>query len=193
MYSIPYLNQQYIRIDSPYALLGQKQAANVRTRARNIAKSTSDIDKSLAVRLEGEDKAGVIVDKANTMDKQRFDQLRSQQLGANAKVNAANTEILGKNRALAAGAFKGIHLVNANETMAQTTNLNNLITAASKNIPMKEYKQNQRVLFETYDNPKFKKAAEQVQIAQGEEGKKSYYDRWKENYDKTKLAGVAKE
>lgn len=193
MYSIPYLNQQYIRIDSPYALLGQKQAANVRTRARNIAKSTSDIDKSLAVRLEGEDKAGVIVDKANAMDKQRFDQLRSQQLGANAKVNAANTEILGKNRALAAGAFKGIHLVNANETMAQTTNLNNLITATSKNIPMKEYKQNQRVLFETYDNPKFKKAAEQVQIAQGEEGKKSYYDRWKENYDKTKLAGVAKE
>jgi len=136
---IPFMSQQHIRIDSPYGLLGQKQAGIMRTNANKVASSVADLDKSLGVRLEGENKANVIIDKANLMDVQRIDKLKAMQNDANYKFNAINTEIFGKNRQTLAKAAQSIHLINANQDLANNTALQNLIRANDKNRLARKY------------------------------------------------------
>jgi len=155
---IPFMSQQHIRIDSPYGLLGQKQAGIMRTNANKVASSVADLDKSLGVRLEGENKANVIIDKANLMDVQRIDKLKAMQNDANYKFNAINTEIFGKNRQTLAKAAQSIHLINANQDLANNTALQNLIRANDKNRLARKYNYLEGKFNALAEDPKIKTA-----------------------------------
>ena len=174
MYKIPYMSNQYVRVDSPYTLQGEKQAAIAENKASRVAKSTSDIDKSMAARFTGAGQASAIRDKANVADQQRSDQLKGVQLQMNNKVSELNTKTLGQNRALDAQAFSKIHLINANQDLANNAALNNLILANARNLPAKQYKQGQTALYNAYTNPEYTKATEEYTKLNTDEGQTSY-------------------
>ena len=71
--------------------------------------------------------------------------------------------------------------------MTQGTNLNNFILGEVRNIPLKEYKANQKAMYEAYSDPRFKQAQLNYQNAVGDEGKKQFYDQWNSTKD---LKGV---
>lgn len=183
---LPYVSQKHIRIDSPYTVLGNKQATATRTSASRMASSISDIDKSLGVMLEGENKANTILEKVNAMDVQRIDKLKSAQDEAAFKVNAMNTDILGKNRQTAAKAAQSIHLVNANQDLANNTAVNNLITALNRNIPNRRYNYYQEKLNTLTNDPAIKNATQAYKNILTDEGQAPYKTQWeklKENTD----------
>ena len=160
MYTLPYMPNTYIRMDKPYTLMGDKQAANLESKTARMAASTSDIDKGFGARLAGSTQGNAIRDKAQMADQQRLDQLRGQQTQMNSNVAKVNTDILGKNRGLASTAFKQIHLINANQSLAQNTALNNLVLAANRNLPVKEYKRNLGELYKFATDPNAKSVNE---------------------------------
>ncbi len=174
MYTVPYMPNQYMRIDSPYTLQGEKQAAALESKAAGVAGDVSDIDKSMAARLTGAAQASAIRDKAHMADQQRTDQMKAQQQQLNAKVAEANTKILGQNRALASQAFSKTHLINANEDLAQNAAFTNFVTAAARNLPAKQYKQNQTALYKAYTNPEYTGASEAYAKLNTDEGQAKY-------------------
>lgn len=178
MYHLPYMNQTYLRIDKPYELAGQKQAANVTDMGNRIANSTSDLNKGIGARFAGTAQANTINDKAQMADQQRIDQLQGQQLNSNAKVDAYNLQTLGKNRGLDASAFKGIQLINANQDLAQNTAVSNLIRSIASNIPVKAYNANQKVLYKAYSNPALQSLSDEYTKLNTQEGIKPYYDEY---------------
>ena len=179
LYNLPYMPHQYIRVDRPNALLADKNAAQLRSQARAVASATSDVDKAAAIQLEGATKANDLVTQGQTADLKRFDALRGAQMESNARVDEYNTGVLGKNRALTGEAFKNIHLVNANQRLAQNTALNNLILAAKQNQPVKDYKLNNKVMYEAMRNPKLKEAVDNYSYML-DEGANSYKAKFEE-------------
>jgi len=180
MYTIPYLPKTYIRVDTPYTLLGEKRAGELESKAKNIANSTSDIDKSLATRLTGVTQGNVVRDKAALADQQRIDQLRGVQLQSNVDIDQKNTNILAKNRALSADAFSKIHQINSNELLAQNAALNNLLLASAKNAPMRQYKRNQAELYNAITDKDYVAATNAYTKLVSEEGQNPF----KAEYDK---------
>ena len=118
MFTLPYMSSTYIRADRPHTLEADKQAAAVNSKTARMAASTADIDKGFGARLAGIAQGNAIKDKAQMADTQRLDQLRGQQLQMNANVSKYNTDILGKNRGLAANGFKQMFDINADKALA---------------------------------------------------------------------------
>jgi len=164
MYTLPYMQHTYMRADKPYSLQADKQAASFESKAARMAGSTADIDKGFGVRLSAQQQVSAMKDKANMADQQRVDQMRGQQLQSNVGINKFNTDVLGKNRALTSGAFSKIHLINANQHLAQNAALNNLVLAANKNIPVKEYKRNLAEMYKYATDPKMKEAYDEYNL-----------------------------
>lgn len=179
LYQLPYMQHQYIRVDRPNALLADKNAAQVKSQAKAIGSSVSDIDKAAAIQLEGMTKANDITTQGQTADLKRFDTLRGAQMESNAQVDEYNTGVLGKNRGLASDAFQKIHLVNANQRLAQNTALNNWLLANKQNQTVKDYKLNNKIMYEAMRNPKIKEAVDQYTYMQNE-GQNPYKAKYEE-------------
>lgn len=188
IYNIPYQSQQYLRTSSPYSLFAEKQAANVQSGANRLANSISDLNKSTGIQLQGNAKANEIIEKGNLQDQQRLDQFRAAQDQANARVNAANLDILGKNRAIASQADSRMHQLESNWNVTQGNNYQNYIRGVIGNLPMKEYRANQKAMYQAYSDPRFKQAQQDYQKVASEEGKKEFYDKWNKEKD---LANVS--
>jgi hypothetical protein len=178
LYQLPYMQHQYIRTDRPNTLLASKQAAQVRSQGKGVAGATSDLNLATAAQLQGEKQAQEIVSQGQTQDLNRFDKIRGMQLENNAQVDQYNTGVLGKNRGLVSEAFKNIHLTNANQAIAQNTNLNNYMLTTNKNIPIEQYKQNNRLMFEAMRNPEIKKAIDAYNYVDQTER-----SNWQKKYD----------
>jgi hypothetical protein len=125
LFQKPYEKHQYIRDASTNKLLAEKQAANIRSQARNIAKSSSDLDKGTAVQLQGITQGQDIIAKGQAADQAQSSAVRAAQMESDARVDITNTKTLGQNRELASEAFKNIHLVNVDQKIAQNTASNN--------------------------------------------------------------------
>ena len=161
MYTLPYMSNTYIRADRPHTLEADKQAAAINSKTARMAGSTADIDKGFGARLAGIAQGNILKDKAQMADTQRLDQLRGQQLQMNANTAKYNTEVLGKNRGLAANAFGKIHGINAGQSLAQNTALNNLLLANQKNDAMKKQRENQTGMYNILNDPKYKQLGEE--------------------------------
>lgn len=186
LYKLPYLNHQYIRIDKPYSLYGEQQASDISGKVNKMANSTSDLNKSFLVKLSGADQARSILDKANTMDQQRVDQLRSSQLESNYKIDDANTQTLGKNRALSANAFKNIQILNRDQRLAQSTAFNNFVLSEAHNIPIRQQRELRGELYNAYQDKNYLNAKKAYSDIVGNAGKNFYYNQW---LDKKKRLG----
>lgn len=161
MYTLPFMSNTYIRADRPHTLEADKQAAAINSKTARMAGSTADIDKGFGARLAGIAQGNILKDKAQMVDTQRLDQLRGQQLQMNANTAKYNTEVLGKNRGLAANAFGKIHGINANQSLAQNTALNNLLLANQKNDAMKKQREGQTGMYNILNDPKYKQLGEE--------------------------------
>ena len=137
---LPSAPQQYIRTSTPMSLQAEKQAADVRSQARRIGASTSDINKSIGVQLSGQSQASDIINKGQLSDIQTNEKLKAMQREADARTNAYNLEVQGRNQASVANAIKSLHLVDANKEIAQNNAKNNLIIGLEKNLKDKENK-----------------------------------------------------
>jgi hypothetical protein len=192
MYTLPYMQQTYIRADKPYSIQTDKQVAEFESKAGRIANATSDINKGMGVRLGAQTQVNAMRDKSNMADQQRTDQMKSQQTQANINVNKINTDILGKNRGLAAGAFKQTHLINANQDLSQNTALNNLVLAINKNIPVKEYKRNLGELYKYANDTKMKSAYDIYSKTNDDTNTEYGLAKYQVLYDKYKKDNVGK-
>jgi hypothetical protein len=210
---LPYMKHQYMRTDRPNALLAEKMAAGVRSRAGQTARASSDLDRATNIQLQGEAQSQNIVTQGQVEDQKRFDTIRGAQMESNARVDTANTKTLGQNRQLAGEAFKNIHLINSNQNVAQNTALNNYLLSANQNIPIEEHKRNQKLMYEAMKDPRIKQAvdsysqmqtegykpfeaqfkAEQARIGENEYPYKTfeespYYTRWQAQLKNAKTA-----
>lgn len=189
MYTIPYLPKTYVRVDTPYTLIGEKRAGELASQAKNIANSTSDIDKALATKLTGVVQGNAVLDKAVLTDQQRVDQLRGIQLQSNVDIDQKNTNILAKNRALSADAFSKIHQINSNELLAQNAALNNLMLASAKNAPMRQYKKNQTALYNAITDKDYVAATDaytKLNSTEGQAPLRANYDKAVKDFGLTK-------
>lgn len=173
LYSLPGISQTYLRIDKPSTLLANKQAANVSSQASRIARATSDLDKGRAIQLQGQAQASDIVAQGQQADLARIDKLRAAQLENKAQVDQYNTQVLAKNRALSAEAAKNLHLINANQILAQNAALANFIRSAEKNQGISEYKAAMDEYWKFANDPALKAQTEAYQKEAGPEGEKA--------------------
>jgi len=173
MYTMPTMSQNYMRIDKTNALEGEKQSAKILSQTKRIADSTSDIDKGNAIRLEGMSKSNDLTTKAQQFDLARTDKLRSLQLDNNAKINQFNMGVLGKNRAMAAEAFKNIHLINANQRNAQNAAFGNVTRAVEKNYNSNQLNKSLKDYNTLVNDPKLKLKGEEYAKLAGDEGRRA--------------------
>ena len=152
---LPFMPKQHIPISTPMSLAAEKQAGNIRTQARNIASSTSDINKSFGVLLAGEKQAADILGKGQAADIQTNEKLKAMQRESDFKTAAYNLEVLGKNKASVANAIKSINLVDANKEIAQNTARNNLLIGLEKNLRVKENRKRWEELVNLQNDPEY--------------------------------------
>ena len=179
-YTLPGMARQYIRVDAPMTAQGQVEAGNLMSQAGNISRTTSDIDKAMGARLSGAAQAAELRGKYSLMDRDRIDKLRAAQQETNAKVAAYNTEIAGKNRAIAADTARNLGLISANQALAQNTALNNFITSYATNLKRKEFKLGQKELFDAYNAPEYKSAVKAYKGALSDTEKNKFYKQWQD-------------
>lgn len=190
LYQLPYMPHQYLRVDKPYSLEANKQAAEVNSQGKRMAASTSDLNQGAAMRFQGLKQANDIITKGQGLDQERMDKIRGMQIESNAGVDSYNTQTLGKNRGLTGEAMQKIHLVNANQRNAQNTVTNNWLTAWDKNYGLNQYKQNMAKYFDMTNDPQLKSLSDEYTDFAGEKGQantKALYEANKANYDKTAL------
>ena len=160
MFTLPYMSSTYIRADRPHTLEADKQAAAVNSKTARMAASTADIDKGFGARLAGIAQGNAIKDKAQMADTQRLDQLRGQQLQMNANVSKYNTDILGKNRGLAANGFKQMFDINADKALADQKIRTVWGQAENKIAQMSKNDQYKKATFDILNDPKYKQLGE---------------------------------
>ena len=182
MYTIPYQQQQYIRATAPYSLLGEREAGKIQSQAGRIAAATSDINKSIGVQLSGVDKANEIRTKMGMSDQERLDKTRMEQDAANAKVSAANTQILWQNRANTSQAFKNIHLINSNETLQRTANKVAETKGDLAFLQKVRDEEGRMKMFNFYNDPKYRDLANQYNELKSDK----YIQDLKTNWEKNK-------
>lgn len=191
LYQLPYMPHTYLRVDRPNTLFADKQAASVRSSAGRLAGNVSDIDKANAIRLQGEGQAADIETKGQQADLQRFDQLRGQQTENRSKIDQYNTSVLGKNRGMAADAFSKIHLINANQILAQNTAANNFITAADRDFKVGQYKANMNKYWNMANDPKLKTQRDLYLKEAGEEGQAAARKQYDDFVELAKKSGAS--
>lgn len=185
LFQFPYMQHQYLRVDKPYSLAANKQAAEVNAQGKSIASSTSDLNQGNAIRLQALKQASGIIEKGQGLDWERLDKARNLQLENNASVDSYNTQTLGKNRGLTAEAMQKIHLTNANQHNAQNTATNNWLTAWDRNYGLNKYKQDMTKYFGLTKDPKLKSLSDEYTRFISDDGGKAEA---KALYEKNKLA-----
>ena len=137
--TLPTAKHEHLRTSTPMTLQAEKQAAQVRSQAQRIGSSTSDINRALGILLQGNKQANEVVEKGQAFDVQANAKLAEQQRASDARTNAYNLEVQGRNKASIANAIKSLHLVDSNKAIAQNATMNNLTTALEKNLARKDY------------------------------------------------------
>lgn len=171
--TLPTAKHEYLRTSTPMTLQAEKQAAQVRSQAQRIGSSTSDINRALGISLQGNKQANEIVEKGQAFDVQANAKLAEQQRASDARTNAYNLEVQGRNQAAIANAIKSVHLVDSNKAIAQNAAINNLITAWEKNLPRKDYLNTSDEIAQLSSNPEFKKLREEHSNLISEETQKA--------------------
>lgn len=178
LYQKPYEKHQYIRDARTNEPLARKGAAQVMSQAKRMAGATSDIDKANAIQLQGMSQGQEMVAKSQAADQAQSNAVRGAQMESNARVDTTNTRTLGANREMAAMAMKDIHLVNANQKVAQNTALNNWLLAFNQNREANQRKINQKLMYEAMSNPEIKKAVDRYRF-ELDEGSKPFEAQYK--------------
>lgn len=186
LFQKPYMPQTYLRLDKPNSLFADKMAGDTRFRIGRTA-LMADLDKSNAIKLQGENQANEIMTKGHIADLARFDQVRNQQLENRTKIDQYNTGVLGENKAMTAAAFGKIYDINAAQTLMNSGALNNYLASIARDIKTNQFKWNQNKTWNMMNDPNLKTAAEKHNLLIGEDE----YNKRKAAFEaKTPLIGI---
>lgn len=114
----PSVPQQYLRTTSPTSAFYDKQASRISTLGKNLAGTTSDIDKGFNARLSSEIQGIGLREKGILSDQQQIEQRIAQQDQSNRQTQLANLEVDAKNRLSTSGALRDINLIDSNKLVA---------------------------------------------------------------------------
>lgn len=134
----PTVPNQYVRATSSTMPFYQKEAARLNTLGKRMASSTTDIDKGMSARLAAEAQGSGLLEKGMLSDQQSINERLYQQSQLNRHGQLANLDISAKNLASAAEGERNIHLVGANQKLANNTAFQNLIRGYAANKQMKD-------------------------------------------------------
>lgn len=177
--------QKNFRATSPTSIFAEKEAAKFQNMTERSARSTSDFDKGIAARLAGATKANEFRTNAQLADQGRIDELKRTKDADDYNRIATNLDIDNKNKAMTAQSNQQLNLIRSSDALARGTNLNLLSTGINQNIPMKEFRKNNKALYDFQFDPDFQASLESVNKLKSEEGKKEYYDKWFNSQDRT--------
>lgn len=178
------INQSYSRIVDTISPIVDTQAAEIRSQAGNIARGVSDIDKANAVRLQGASQASNLITQNKINAANRLDQLRDRQREITNSINQRNIEIGNQNRQNIAQARANVNLLDSDLLTAQSTALNNLITATNTNLQSKLEGRDREKLFEMSQSPEIIEAQKKYNSVKesGNDYKKQFEEYMKSDY-----------
>ena len=146
---------QYIRATSSTMPFYQKEAGRLSSIGRRIASSTTDIDKGMAARLTAENQGASILEKGMLTDQQLINQQLDKQQQVNRQTQLANLDVSARNLASAAEGEKNIHLVRANQKLADNAAFQNLLRGYGANKQFREQKDRYQKYYDAATNPEY--------------------------------------
>ena len=184
--TLPGMSPEYVRITSPEQIVANAQADAVRSKAGRLASSTSDLDKSTAISLEGTSKAANIETAAAATAQEKLEALRNKQRELNYTTNKYNLGVEGENKLRMAGVEKKLGQVGINKELSDATATTNLTHALLSTIEEDKVNKGLSAMYKAYTDPKYTKAREEYSNIVSEEGIapfKAKYDKLKKNPD----------
>ena len=178
--NLPLLNRIQYRSDAgSYLAEAARQKGILGSQYNRIANSIGDLDKSLAVRMEGINKGSDITAKGYGLYKEAQQKTDAAQKSADYETMKTNLGIVGQNMKSAAQANAQIPIVYSKLALAQASNATNFNLGMLKLHSNIVQNTNTNRLFDIYNSDKYKTL------------QKSRTD-WQEEYDKAKEASKAR-
>lgn len=177
--TLPGMSPEYVRITSPEQIVANAQADAVRSKAGRLASSTSDLDKSTAISLEGTSKAANIETAAAATAQEKLEALRNKQRELNYTTNKYNLGVEGENRLRMAGVEQKLGQVGINKELSDAAATTNLTHALLSTIEEDKVNKGLSAIYKAYTDPKYTKARDAYSNIISEEGmapfKNEYY------------------
>lgn len=178
--NLPLLNRIQYRSDAgSYLAEAARQKGILGSQYNRIANSIGDLDKSLAVKMEGVNKGSDITAKGYGLYKEAQQKTDAAQKSADYETMKTNLGIVGQNMKSAAQANAQIPIVYSKLALAQASNTTNFNLGMLKLHSNIVQNTNTNRLFDIYNSDKYKAL------------QKSRTD-WQEEYDKAKEASKAR-
>ena len=178
--NLPLLNRIQYRSDAgSYLAEAARQKGILGSQYNRIANSIGDLDKSLAVRMEGVNKGSDITAKGYGLYKEAQQKTDAAQKSADYETMKTNLGIVGQNMKSAAQANAQIPIVYSKLALAQASNATNFNLGMLKLHSNIVQNANTNRLFDIYNSDKYKAL------------QKSRTD-WQEEYDKAKEASKSR-
>ena len=178
--NLPLLNRIQYRSDAgSYLAEAARQKGILGSQYNRIANSIGDLDKSLAVKMEGVNKGSDITAKGYGLYKEAQQKTDAAQKSADYETMKTNLGIVGQNMKSAAQANAQIPIVYSKLALAQASNATNFNLGMLKLHSNIVQNTNTNRLFDIYNSDKYKTL------------QKSRTD-WQEEYDKAKEASKAR-
>ena len=184
--TLPGMSPEYVRITSPEQIVANAQADAVRSKAGRLASSTSDLDKSTAISLEGTSKAANIETAAAATAQEKLEALRNKQRELNYTTNKYNLGVEGENKLRMAGVEQKLGQVGISKELSDAAATTNLTHALLSTIEEDKVNKGLSAMYKAYTDPKYTKAREEYSNIVSEEGMapfKAKYDKLKKNPD----------
>lgn len=184
--TLPGMSPEYVRITSPEQIVANAQADAVRSKAGRLASSTSDLDKSTAISLEGTSKAANIETAAAATAQEKLEALRNKQRELNYTTNKYNLGVEGENRLRMAVVEQKLGQVGINKELSDAAATTNLTHALLSTIEEDKVNKGLSAIYKAYTDPKYTKARDKYLNIISEEGMapfKNEYDELKKNKD----------
>lgn len=152
----PTAPNQYVRATSSTMPFYQKEAARLNTLGKRMASSTTDIDRGMSARLAAEAQGSGLLEKGMLSDQQLINQQLDKQGQLNRQTQLANLDISAKNLASAAEGERNIHLVGANQKLADNTAFQNLIRGYAANKQIKDERSRYQQYYDKVTDPAYR-------------------------------------
>ena len=184
--TLPGMSPEYVRITSPEQIVANAQADAVRSKAGRLASSTSDLDKSTAISLEGTSKAANIETAAAATAQEKLEALRNKQRELNYTTNKYNLGVEGENKLRMAEVEQKLGQVGINKELSDAAATTNLTHALLSTLEEDKVNKGLSAMYKAYTDPKYTKARDKYLNIISEEGMapfKDEYDKLTKNKD----------
>lgn len=179
LYSLPFMSRQYMRTSAPNQMFYDKQATGVQNMAGNMAKATSDLDQGAGFLFAGADRGIGMREKGYLMDSEVKQKGIQQQMESDQKVDQYNTQVYGKNKAMAADAAGKQFTFTAAGTIAKSQNFQNYLQQLNRSDQIKQQEKKYQNYYALATDPKVTGIYDEMNNLNEE------HQKAKENWDKT--------